>query len=169
DAAKDKAAKQKTDKPKPIRIDFDGIRERIVEAPVPPGNYSALVAIEGKLHWMSSPNRGMVPPTDPDAEEGEPLGADLQTFEIDKAKVSTLASKVLSYGVSRDGKVLVFRTKEGFTRVEAGATSAPKPEDAADAKIDLGGWPLEVDPRKEWRQMLHEAWRLQRDFVYDSN
>jgi tricorn protease len=26
-----------------------------------------------------------------------------------------------------------------------------------------------VDPRAEWRQMYHEAWRLQRDFLYDAH
>jgi tricorn protease len=74
---------------------------------------------------------------------------------------------VLGYEVSGNGKVLVYRTKEGFSRIEAGATSGPKDDDAQEAKLDLEGWSLKVKPREEWKQMLHEAWRLQRDFFYD--
>ena len=36
----------------------------------------------------------------------------------------------------------VYQTKDGFVRLEAGATAAPKDDDAKDAKIDLAGWSL---------------------------
>ena len=100
-----------------------------------------------------------------DDERQEPR----QTYDIEKEKVSTLAPGVLGYDVSMNGKVLVYRTKEGFFRVEAGATSAPKPDSGpgGDSRIDLGGWTVRIDPRQEWQQMLREGWRLQRDFFYD--
>ena len=68
-----------------------------------------------------------------------------------------------------DNKVLVYRTKDGFVRVDAGATSAPKAEELADARVDLSGWSIRINPRDEWKQILREAWRLQRDFFYDPN
>jgi tricorn protease len=52
-------------------------------------------------------------------------------------------------------------------RLEAGATALPKDDEAKEAKLDLSGWSLSINPRQEWKQMLHEAWRLQRDFFYD--
>ena len=166
DQSKDKKGKAE-EKVAPITIDFAAIGERIVEVPVKPGNYFGLAAIAGKLHWLSAPNRGMMPPGDPGGDQDDDRGADLQTFDIDKEKLSTVAPGVLGYDVSMDGKVLVYRTKDGFVRVEAGATSAPKDDDAKDAKVDLSGWSLRVNPRQEWMQMLREAWRLQRDFFYD--
>jgi len=51
--------------------------------------------------------------------------------------------------------------------MEAGGKEAPKDDDMKDAKIDLGGWSLRVNPRAEWKQELHEVWRLERDFFYD--
>ena len=27
---------------------------------------------------------------------------------------------------------------------------------------------MRINPREEWKQMLREAWRLQRDFFYDA-
>ena len=161
---KDGKEEQKEEKIEPIRIDFDGLKNRIVLVPVPPGNYTALRAIPGKLHFIGTENAGMMPP---DADPSEPRGGSLYTFDIEKEKLSTLSSGVLGYDVSLDNKVLVYRTKAGFIRVEAGAESAPKTEDLADATVDLSGWSIRINPRDEWKQILHEAWRLQRDFFYD--
>lgn len=71
------------------------------------------------------------------------------------------------YDISGDRKVLVYRTKEGFFRMEASAAAAPKGEELADARVDLSGWSLRINPRAEWKQILREGWRLQRDFFYD--
>ncbi len=162
----EKDAKAAEEKVAPIRIDFEGLADRIVEVPVAPGNYGALWAGSGKLHWVSFENTGMMPPG---PEDEGPRGGALQTYDIEKEKVSTLSPGVLAFDVSGDGKVLVFQTKDAFTRVEAGATSLPKaePGEADESKIDLSGWSLKINPRDEWKQMLHEAWRLQRDFFYD--
>jgi tricorn protease len=163
--ASDKEDKETPEKVAPIRIDFEGIADRLVEVPVPPGNYDGLASSPGRLHWVSFENRGMMPPDDDDG----PRGGTLQTYDIEKEKVSTISPGVIGYDVSGDGKVLVFRSKDGFTRIATDATSLPKaePGEPDDSKVDLSGWSVRVNPRDEWKQMLREAWRLQRDFFYD--
>jgi len=158
-------SKEKEEKIEPIKIDFEGITQRFVQVPVEPGNYSELAAVSGKLHWVKSVDRGVMPYRPED--EKEPPGGELQTYDIEKEKLSTVASGIKAYAVSLNGKVLVYQTKDGFMRIEAGTTSAPKDDEAKEAKLDLSGWSLSVNPREEWKQMLHEAWRLQRDFFYD--
>jgi tricorn protease len=163
----EKDAKPAEEKVLPIRVDFEGIADRLVAVPVAPGNYDNLWVGAGKLHWVSYENRGMMPPPE-SGDEGR-RGGLLQTYDLEKEKLSTLSPGVLAYDVSGNGKVLVFQTKDGFTRVETGATNLPKPDagDPDDSKLDLSGWTLKIDPREEWKQMLREAWRLQRDFFYD--
>ena len=158
------AAAKAEEKVEPIRIDFDGLAERVVQVPVAPGNYGDLHAVAGKLHWLKQVDRGMMPPGD---DSDDDPGSELVTYDLEKEKLSNLASGVQGFDVSLNGKVLVYRTKDGLTRVEAGATEAPKDDAAKEAKLDLSGWSLSVVPRDEWKQMLHEAWRLQRDFFYD--
>ena len=34
--------------------------------------------------------------------------------------------------------------------------------------MDLSGWTFPFDPREQWRQMFREAWRLERDYFYDT-
>ncbi|MGB8459521.1 MAG: PDZ domain-containing protein, partial [Candidatus Acidiferrum sp.] len=36
-------------------------------------------------------------------------------------------------------------------------------------KLDLSGMQVKIDPREEWRQIYHEAWRIERDFYWDPN
>jgi tricorn protease len=168
-AGEEKAEKaEKPEKVEPIRIDFDGLADRLVQVPVTPGNYDSLNAVAGKLFWISYENKGLMPPGDEPEEKRNGL---LQTYDIEKEKLSTLSPGVLAYDVSGNGKILVFQTKEGFARIEATATSLPKPDpgDPDETKVDLAGWTIRVNPRDEWKQMLHEAWRLQRDFFYDPN
>ena len=174
DAGKDgkdgKPEADKADKPEkaaPVRIDFEGLGDRLVQVPVAPGNYDNLRAVAGKLHVLEYENRGMMPPGD-EPREDRRSGA-LKTYDLEKEKLSTLSPGVLDYEVSGNGKVLVFQTKEAFVRVDAGATSVPKtePGESDESKLDLAGWSIKVDPRDEWKQMLREAWRLQRDFFYD--
>jgi len=174
---KDKEKDKKEEpKPEPVTIDFDGLMGRTIQVPVPPGVYFGLKAVEGKLHWVSVEPTGMMPAADPGAgdDDEDRRGGTLHTYDIAGEKLASLAQGVLGYDVSMNGKVLVYRTKAGFFRVEAGAMSAPKPGPDAgagpggdDSRIDLAGWSIRVDPRQEWKQMLRESWRLQRDFFYD--
>lgn len=162
--------KEKEEKVEPIKVDFDGLAGRIVQVPVSPGNYSSLRVVEGKLHWLKSVNRGVMPPVEkPDDDDS---GVELQTYDVEKEKATTLAHGVKDFEVSGNGKVLVYRNKDGFVRLEAGATAAPKEDsdkdEEKDTKLDLSNWTLRINPREEWKQILHEAWRRQRDFFYDA-
>jgi len=156
----------KEEKVEPIRIDFDGLAGRFVTVPVAPGFYTSLQAIDGKLHWLKQENRGMMPYQS--EEEDRPAG-ELQTYDIEMEKLSTVTGGVLAYAISGNDKVLVYQTKDGFVRIEAGATAAPKDDEAKEAKVDLSGWTVRINPREEWKQILREAWRRQRDFFYDDN
>ncbi|HEV8199806.1 MAG TPA: PDZ domain-containing protein [Candidatus Polarisedimenticolia bacterium] len=168
----DKKDEKKEEKVEPIKIDFDGLADRIVQAPVPPGRYFGLKAVEGKLHFIGIEPRGMTPPDgDDDDDDGPGGGGTLYTFDIAKEKMLPLAQSVRGYDVSMNGKVLVYRTRDQFIRAEAGTMSTPQAEGpqggADDPRIDLSGWTVRVNPRQEWKQELREAWRLQRDFFYD--
>src|SRR5262249_11155459 len=45
--------------------------------------------------------------------------------------------------------------------------SAVQPVKPGEGALKLDDMEIYVDPRAEWKQMYHEAWRLQRDFLYD--
>jgi tricorn protease len=48
--------------------------------------------------------------------------------------------------------------------VIAGVDGPPKPGEGI---LNVGDVQIATDPRGEWKQMYHEAWRVERDFFYD--
>jgi tricorn protease len=60
-------------------------------------------------------------------------------------------------------KALLFNGA-GFQIVSTAAPMAP-----GQGAIDTSGMVSMVEPMQEWKQMFHEAWRVQRDFLYAPN
>ncbi|MEE9443559.1 MAG: S41 family peptidase [candidate division Zixibacteria bacterium] len=135
-----------------ISIDADGIASRLLDVPVPAGNYFSLSANDEQFFWLSRAlhdNKNK-----------------LQTIEIKNkdAEVKTLLSGVNSYELSQDGKKLLVKKGDAFYVIDA-KTSAPS--ELSKSKVDLSDWTFTVDPKREWRQMFIDAWRLERDYFYD--
>ena len=60
------------------------------------------------------------------------------------------------------------RRRSGGGRGAAPA-AAPRPATSGDGKLNLDAIEVKVDPRAEWKQIFHEAWRINRDYFYDPN
>ncbi len=174
--AKDGASKLKDDekkqeaKPEPeeqrLRIDLDGIRDRVVAFPVEEGLYGAVYgAKNGKVIYSRYPVEGALaqpfpPPTEP------PAKGTLYTFSYENQKEELLVSDVSSFDLSPDGAMLLYRAGNRVRVLKA----AEKPDKEAGQSpsrasgwIDLDRVKVSVLPGLEWKQMFREAWRLQRD------
>ena len=136
-------------------IVLDGMERRLLQLPVPAGNYSNLSADGKRIYLVSHP-------TDSDT------APELRTLPIDnkKPELETFMAGVRSYELSADGKKILFRKANGpgIYVVDAGARA---PTDLSKSQVDLNGWMLHFDPREEWRQEFADAWRLERDYFYD--
>lgn len=143
-----------------VKIDWEGLQDRMVEIPVSPGYYWGLRAAENMLYYVSRENVGMKP----DGDFPEPS---LNLYQFDKRKHHVVMSGVDDYDISDDGKVVVVRQDSRFLKMDAGATEAPSGEGDDDPHVKLAGWSVTLDPREEWKQMFREGWRIQRDFFYD--
>lgn len=139
---------------------WEGLAERLYEAPLTGGNYGQLNADEKRLYFL-----------DRDSAPGSQ--AVLRTLAIGNAppKPDTFATGLAGYALSAEGKhVLLLKAKgDGggigdVLIVEAGAKA---PEDLTRANLRLGEWKLTNAPREEWRQMFEDAWRMHREFSFD--
>lgn len=169
-AKKDAPKAEEEKKPDPVRIDFDGLEQRIVSLPVARANYTALEAgAEGVLFLLESP----VAMADEDYAEAEGDGQsqtvhrfDLKTRKTEKYLDAVDAPSpanggLLTFQPTADGSKVLYGAKGKWFLVAA--DKAPKPgEGALGANLEVF-----VDPRAEWRQMFREVWRIQRDFLYD--
>jgi tricorn protease len=153
-----KAEKEESEEkpPSPVRIDLEGLQERLYQVPVPPGDYDSLTASEDRLYWLSS---------EPGVDD-EMVSLLSVPFDPEKTEPSTVMEDVDEYHLSADGKKLLVEKEDTLYVFDAGE-EAPEGEELEKAKVDLSGWTFEVNPREQWQQMFREAWRLERDYFYD--
>ncbi len=151
---------QKEKKPgsRPLQIDVAGIGDRVVEVPVGPGNFAALQAVKRKIIFLSYQKHPV--------GQGGPFSGDLYYYDFKKREKKKIIGGIQSAEVSADGKKLLYSAKNGqlfgIVDVQAG-------QKVGKGKLKTDRLEMWVDPQAEWRQMFHEAWRLERDFYYDPN
>jgi len=85
-------------------------------------------------------------------------------FELDGQKETQLSQGASGFVLSADRSKLLVAHDSSLQIADAGAPVAP-----ADGSLDIHDLKVRVDPRDEWRQIYHEAWRINRDFFYDPN
>jgi tricorn protease len=140
-------------KPAPsVPVDLSGVQTRLLEVPVPPGNYEDLSTDGKRLYFVSS-------------EAGTPRGS-LKTLAIENKspRPETFMDDIASYELSQDRKKILIRKGQDLFVFDVAAKA---PQDTSKNKVPLGEWSFRLDPRDEWRQMFTEAWRLERDYFYD--
>lgn len=158
------AAKQK---PAPVRIDFEGIDQRVLALPIPPRNYVDMRA--GKQGIIFLVESGSAPTDTP--------GAILHRFDLSKRKIEKVLESLASFDLSANGEKLLYQQSApqgapGGAPGQGGRwfiVSATQPLKPGEGLINTSSMEVRVDPREEWRQMYREAWRIQRDFFYDPN
>ena len=127
-----------------VKIDFDGLDQRILGLPVPAGNYRALQAgAAGQVYYLEVPAS---PPREPG-----PGGAALQRFDLTKRKADTLQGGVAGFTLTPDAKkVLLFAPPESWSIVETATLGAPAGPAAAQAaaKGKLNTEAIEVGPNR---------------------
>lgn len=147
--------KKEEEKSKAIEIELAGLRQRIVEVPVPPGNYRTLTASKTHLFYLST-----------DISPQRTTSLMVLKLGNEEVKPVELLTGVSNYELSADGKKLLVRRRNDLYVLPA---NDKKPRELAKAKVNLANWTFALDPREEYRQMLTDAWRLHRDYFYDPN
>jgi tricorn protease len=152
-------AKEEPKKPaEAFSIDLDGIDLRIQALPVPAGSYRDLQpGEEGQLYYLeNAPGSG--------AAFGPPPGATLHRFSFKDRKSEVQIQDVRGFLLSADKKKILYASRDSWFIVAAGAKPQP-----GQGKLNVEGIQVRIEPRAEWEQIFHEAWRINRDFFYADN
>jgi tricorn protease len=173
-APPDGAKPVEAEKPKPVdvKIDLDGIDQRILSVPMPARRYTALqVGKAGALLALEAP-----PPAD---GPGPPPGATVHRYDLKTRKSDVPLTGVSSFQMSAGGEKALYRKGDDWTIAAlrpmpagpgGGAPPAPEtPPGGGQGTLKTSGIEVRVDPVQEWKQMYREAWRVERDWFYDRN
>lgn len=150
------------EKKQAFRIDLDGIQNRVVALPTPPGNFGSLSASDGRVYYASSPTFGYSGPL-PGSEP------EIRVFDIPARKDHVLISGATGYSLSADGKKILYSTPSNAFGIVDAEPPAGGPHHVGEGALDLAGLRAEIDPRAEWKQMFNEAWRQERTFFFEKS
>lgn len=127
----------------PVRVDAQGLIDRIASLPTPAGGYSDITSVGDKLYYL---------------RKGK-----LWLFELEKQKETELG-EFGGYVVSADQKKILVSGGGGHSIVDlpTGKIDVSSPMNLGDVKVQL-------DRAAEWSQIFQECWRQMRDFFYDPN
>ncbi len=140
-----------------VRIDAEGIGDRIVALPVGAATRRALkVGASGEIWFIETVGQ-------------RSFGAfggsgELRRFKLDEREAKTLAKKVEDFQLSRDGKRVAYRIGSDWF-----VTEVKDELPSGKGKLALDRIAVRVDPRAEWEQIFDDAWRINRDYFYASN
>ena len=150
-----------------VRIDLDGIADRIVAFDVPEGRYQRIAGLPGKVLFSSRPVKGNLGSSPFDTVP--PAEAVLERYDFETQKTDTVLEGISDFNVDGRAGAMLVRVGDRLRVLPAG--HAP-PSDAGDEVGRASGWidldrvKVSVRPGAEWRQMFREAWRLQRDHYW---
>ncbi|MEN8788877.1 MAG: PDZ domain-containing protein [Flavobacteriaceae bacterium] len=153
-AAGDKKGKNKKEdedeKPvEPVKIDWEGIQNRIIDLPISYGSYYSLESPEeGKIYYLSfKPHSGYASPQQ------------LKMFDLEEREEKDVL-QANQFEMSADGKKMLLREGESWSIAEVG-------EEPENGSLNISAIEVKIDPVKEWENIFHEAWRVNRDYFYD--
>ena len=162
DKDKDKDKDAKKEEPVVVKIDTDGIGQRILSLPIPAKNYFNMFPGKSGILFLSE---GPMVVTEDDFPN---VNQTIQKFDLSKRKVDKVIEDVNDFAVSFDGEKILYRKGDAWATVspdDGPAGGAPPKPGFGPLKLD--GWEVYVEPRAMWKQIYNETWRIERDFFYD--
>ncbi|HUC55408.1 MAG TPA: PDZ domain-containing protein [Candidatus Cybelea sp.] len=156
----EKKDEKKPEVVKPIQIDLEGISSRVAPVPISAGILSGLSARKDKFFYISTP------------QEARQFGAGdrgsknvLHIYDVTKREDKVLLEGIDGYDLDKEGKKVIYKAGSVYGIAEA----TPGKAKVGDGKLNLSELQVKIDPREEWREVFHEAWRVERDFYWDPN
>jgi tricorn protease len=164
-ADKDKEKKEK-EKPVEVKIDLDGIQDRVVALGTEPAVVRTFAVAKGFVYYSTAPIQGLSGPI-----PGE--GSAVHAYDLKERKEKTLIENVEHFALSFDGSKLLYESADGapnsaHTYGIIDAKPAGDPKKVGDGALSLSGMRAEIDPPQEWKQIFNEVWRQQRDYFHQA-
>ncbi len=131
-----------------LKIDFEGMDQRIISLPMGSATYANLQAgSAGEIFFIKR-------------DEGK---SSLQSFSFKSRKANTLLEGATGFVLTANRKKLLYVMGSSFGIAAAGKI-AP-----GSGRLPTSKLQVRIDPRKEWKQIFDEVWRINRDYFYDPN
>ncbi len=146
DNPKEKEEKEKT---VTVKVDFDGIEDRIAEITPTGATYWGIESAGNKIYYMKRKS------SDPKAQ--------LIMFDFEKLKETELG-EINGFEISADQKKMLVNTENSYSIIDL-----PQSKIELKEKLSLSDMKMNLDRHAEWKQIFNECWRQMRDFFFAPN
>jgi tricorn protease len=146
-----------------VTIDENGIQARLREVPIPAGNYTNLIVTDKAIYFHEiGPGMGVIYGGGASGDDKAPL---MMVPISNKPEPKAFIDNVRNYTVSLNNKYILVRSGSNYSVVELGTSPV---SDLSKTKVDISGVKYSIDPREDWKQIYTDAWRMERDYFYDT-
>ncbi|MEY2494651.1 MAG: tricorn protease [Verrucomicrobiota bacterium] len=165
---KDDTAKGK--KPVTVKVDLDGIHDRLVALDIPQGNYNNLRLVNDRIFYQRRTIADDRAEDGEDDSDGNNRKSHLCAYSLDDRK-ETVLGDVSNYEITADGKKMLVKVGKDYFMIDLPKDKLELKDEKAgkDYKLKLAGLDMQLDRHVEWTQIYNEAWRHMRDFFYAPN
>ncbi len=143
----EKKEEKKDEKKVVVKVDVEGLQQRVTALPIAAANYRNLQSVGEKLYSIRTSRK-----------QEKPM---LVLYDLDKQKETELG-EFNGFEISADGKKMIVGSEGSYSIIDL-----PTSKIEAKEKLNLSDMKVQLDRRAEWNQIFNECWRQMRDFVYD--
>jgi tricorn protease len=151
DESKDKDKKDKKDAESAVtvKVDEDGLKDRIIALPIDPSSYFNFLSVGNTLYYLRHGNKD---------EKTQ-----LLMYDFGELKETNLG-EIDNFAYSADLKKFLVSKDRAYYIIDV-----PKAKVDLKDRLDLSGLEVNLDRHQEWTQIYNECWRQMREFYFAPN
>lgn len=166
---KKKKKEEKEEKKIVVKIDKEGLQNRIFEFPVDASAFYMIVGLKNKVMLGSVDRVGML-----DWNSVEKKGMKLELYDFVENRLDPYMTDIQSFKVSKNAKWMIYRTKGKYHFAKAGEKQSPsnkddKPSRVNGGAIDTSRIRIKVELKSEWKQIFKEIWKFTYEFFWNED
>ena len=145
----EESKKKKQKKTKEVKIDFEGLSQRIAVLPIESSQYKKLTSAGRFLYYL--------------ARRSHDKKSKLCVFDF-KVNQQKILGNVKNYAISYNNKKILISSNHRYYIL-----NTSKKKLLYQNKLDLKSMQMQLDRHQEWEQIFNECWRQMRDFFFAPN
>jgi tricorn protease len=135
--------------PVTVKVDPDGIMDRIVALPIEVARYNHIVSVGNTIYYQKFGDRDRAP--------------GLKLYDFSELKETDLG-EAAGYEISADLKKMLVARGGAYAIIDL-----PRGPISMDKPLNLSGLEVNLDLKQEWAQIFAECWRQMKYFFYAPN
>jgi tricorn protease len=144
-----KKGKTKTAGAAAVKIDVDGIMDRVIALPIKASQYGNPIGVKNAVYYLRKGTK-----------DAKPV---LLMYDLEKRKETELGN-INSFVISADLKKMMVSKDKTYAIIDL-----PTAKISIDETLKLDNMEMHLCFKCEWKNIFHECWRQMRDFFYAAN